>query len=494
MTNSIPASQLVNVIPSVLSAGGNPLSLNAVFLTSDTSVPVGTVMPFSTANDVSNWFGPGATETALASIYFAGFEGSNTLPGKLYFAQFNTAAVSAYLRGGSVASYTLAQLQALSGVLDVTVDGTPIVSAAINLSSAASFSAAAALITTALGTATCAYDALRGAFVVHSATTGTGSTIGFGSGSIAAGLKLTAATGAVTSQGAAANTPAGVMAQVSAATQNWATFMTVTEQTLSNKEAFAAWVQTKNDRFVYVCQDSDATALTFNATGCFGNIVSVAGDEGICPVYDTTGGQLAAFICGVTASIDFTETEGRITYAFKSQPGLVPQITDATTAANLESNGYNFYAQYATAAQLFQQLQPGSTPGRWKWLDAYVNQIYLNSALQLALMNVLSTSKSIPYNTAGYNILRQACLDPIQQALTFGAIQPGVALSAAQAASVNAAAGARIDGTLSSQGWYLQVLPASALVRAARGSPPMTLWYTDGGSIQSINLASIDVQ
>lgn len=494
MTNSIPASNLVNVIPSVLSAGGNPLSLNAVMLTSDPSIPLGTVMPFASPSDVSAWFGPSATETTLADIYFSGFSGSNTLPGTLYFAQYNTASVGAYLRGGQVSTYSLSQLQALSGVLDVTVDGTPIVSSAINLSSAASFSAAAALITTALATAVCTYDALRGAFVVSSGTTGASSTISFGSGSIAAGLKLTAATGAVTSQGAVAATPASVMAAVSAATQNWATFMTVTEQILSVKEGFAAWVQTQGDRYVYVCQDSDATALTADATGSFGNIAGQNAYDGVCPVYDTTGGQLAALICGITASIDFTETEGRITYAFKSQAGIVPQITDATTANNLVGNGYNFYAQYATAAQQFQELQKGTVPGRWEWLDAYVNQIYLNSQLQLALMVLLQSAKSIPYNTNGYNLLRQACLAPIQQALNFGAIQPGVALSPSQAAAVNAAAGARIDGTLSSQGWYLQVLPASALVRAARGSPPMTLWYTDGGSIQSINLASIDVQ
>jgi hypothetical protein len=30
-------------------------------------------------------------------------------------------------------------------------------------------------------------------------------------------------------------------------------------------------------------------------------------------------------------------------------------------------------------------------------------------------------------------------------------------------------------------------------VRAARGSPPCTLWYMDGQSIQRINLASIEL-
>jgi hypothetical protein len=569
MTNSIPASQLVSVIPGVLSAGGNPLALNAVFLTQDVSVPLGTAMPFSTAADVAAWFGPNSPEAALAAIYFSGFAGSNQLPGLLYFVQFNTAAVGAYLRSASLAGMSLTTLQGASGTLNVTVDGKAITSAAINLSGASSFSAAAALIQTGLtagttftgtaaqtasadvmnvtatasgvlhvgdilsgsgvdsgltvvsfgtytptsgmgtvivstttgftstnvsvaGIATVTFDAQRDAFVVHSPTTGANSTVGFGSGSFAPLVFLTQATGATLSQGAIAATPAGVMAQVVSATQNWATFMTVAEVTDSVKLQFAAWVNGTTERYMYVCQDSNVLALSANQPTTFGALT--AADNGVCPVYDTTGGTLAAFICGTTASIDFTENDGRITFAYKSNSLLVPQITDATTATNLQGNGYNFYAQYATAAEGFQILYPGVISGAWDWIDTYVNQIYLNSQLQLALMVLLTSVKSLPYNAAGYGLIRAACLDPINQALAFGSIQSGVALSASQAASVNAAAGIQIDQTLQNVGWYLQILPASSQTRGARTSPPMTLWYTDGGSIQKLNLASIDVQ
>src|SRR6267154_1562848 len=165
--NNIPASQLVNVIPGVLGAGGNPLSLNAIFLTGDAAVPVGTVMPFSTLADVQDFFGASSVEATLAGIYFAGFAGATTLPGTLYFAQYNTANVGAYLRGGSVAGMTLAQLQALSGTIIVTIDGTAQTSSNINLSGATSFSNAAAIIQTALqggtpgGAMTVAYDSQR---------------------------------------------------------------------------------------------------------------------------------------------------------------------------------------------------------------------------------------------------------------------------------------------------------------------------------------------
>lgn len=567
MTNSIPASNIVSVIPGVLGAGGNPLSLNAVFLTQDVAVPIGVAMPFESAADVSAFFGPSAPETHLANIYFAGFIGATKLPGTLYFTQFNTAIVGAYLRSASLAGMTLTQLQAISGFLNVTIDGVAQISASINLSGATSFSNAATLITAGmvagtsfdgtgslagntltvtvaasgalhvgsiitgagvtpatitailtgtggvgtysydgstqtvsseeikvLGVGSCTYDSVRQAFIVHSPTTGASSTIGFGSGTISPLLKLTSATGAVTSQGAIANTPAGVMAQVVNATQNWATFMTVTEVIDSVKLQFAAWVQTTNQRYAYVVQDSNAAALTANATGSFGNIVDAASDNGIVTIYDTTGGDLAAFFCGATASIDFTATAGRITYDFKGQAGIVPQITDATVAANLTGNGYNFYAQYATAAQPFQFFQPGQISGRWEWADAYINQIYLNSQFQLALMELLTTVKSLPYNTKGYGQIRGALADPITQALAFGSIQSGVALSASQAASVNTAAGVQISDTLQNVGYYLQIVPASPQARAARTSPPMTFWYTDGGSIQALNLASIDIQ
>jgi hypothetical protein len=85
-------------------------------------------------------------------------------------------------------------------------------------------------------------------------------------------------------------------------------------------------------------------------------------------------------------------------------------------------------------------------------------------------------------------------LSIISQALNFAMFAPGVALSSSQIAAVNAQAGTNIATTLQNRGWYLQILPATAQVRAARGSPPMTLWYTDAGSVQKISLSSIAVQ
>jgi hypothetical protein len=573
MPPSIPASRLAQVIPGVLSAGGNPLSLNSVYLTPDTSIPIGTAQPFASAADVSDWFGPTAPETVLANVYFDGFINCTVLPSTLFFAQFNSASVNAYLRGGSVAAMTLAQLNALSGTIALTVDGVLVTSAAINLSGATSFTNAATLLqaglqttgnvfsgtasqslgvvdilstvsgslavgdvlngtgvsgpatiasfgtytvlagtgtvnvstsaTVTTGTATVTilptvtYDTLRKAFVITSPTTGANSSIGFpATGALSTGINLTAATGAVLSQGAIAVTPAGLMGQVVAATQNWATFMTVAEQILSIKEAFAAWVQTTNQRYLFVCQDSDATPTTSpSATGSFGNIVNAAQDTGVMPVYDISGSSvIAAFQTAIAASINFNQQNGRTIAAFRGQAGLTAQVTNETVYNNLIANGYNCYASFATANQQFTQNQPGQISGAFRWFDTYIDQIYLNSQFQLALMNLLANVPAVPYVTRGFNLIRSALLDPIKQGLNFGSIVKGVTLSSAQSAALNSATGdLSATATIQNTGWYLQILDPGAIVRGGRGTPTINFYYTDGGSVQQISMSSVDV-
>jgi hypothetical protein len=85
-------------------------------------------------------------------------------------------------------------------------------------------------------------------------------------------------------------------------------------------------------------------------------------------------------------------------------------------------------------------------------------------------------------------------MDPINAALNFGAIRTGVTLSSLQAAEINNAAGIAIAPTLQTRGWYFQRGPATAAIRVARGPTADTLFYTDGGAVQSLSLASLDVQ
>lgn len=648
MTTTIPASAIVSINPSVLSAGGTPLGLNGLFITNSIRPPVGSVLQFSSSADVGSYFGLASDEYIAAQTYFSGFTNSSIKPSLLLFAQFPTTflGVPAYVRSATLSGLTLAQLQALSGTLIVAMNGVTKTSSTITLSGATSFSNAASIIqiafaaydaittaastiaagtatsvsgsinnniltvssigsgalvtggvlsgtgvtagtyiteqltgttgnvgtyrvsigqvtanttitqtyglltvaamaagtlavgqvisggTTALGSTitalgtgtggsgtyivsggsqtvsattisagplTVAYDSQLQAFVLFAGTNGAAGTMGAVSGTIATALGFTAATGAISSPGSAKLTPAVFMAGIVANTTNWATFLTIFDPDFgfgnAQKLLFAAWNSSiPGDDFVYLAWDADPTpALSSQAVSSLGYLLIQNANSGTTCISTPTYVK-AAFVSGAIASINFIQRQGRATLCFKSQANLVADVNNQTVSANLTANGYNYYGVFATATQPFNFLRPGTITGAFKWLDSYVNQIWLNNALQQALMTLLTSVLSIPYNRQGYNLVEAACMDPINAALNFGAIQPGIPLSVLQAVTVNTAAGINISTTLGNRGWYLQILPASALSRGNRTTPPINLWYMDGGSIQQINLASVEVQ
>lgn len=650
--STIPASAIVNVLPSVLNAGGQALVLNGLVLTSSTRVPAGTVQSFPAASNVSSYFGAQALETLGANVYFNGYNNSTQKPGSLLFAQYNPTAVPAYLRSGNVTAIGLAALQLLSGTLTVIVDGYARVAGALNLASANSFSAAAALIQTGLNSTpivgatttssiaistatitgslngfiltvtaasgaviapgtiitgtgitagtritsqltgaaggvgtyaftsaaaqtvaseaitgtyglmtvtavasgtiavgqtvsggtttagtlitglgtgtglvgtyyvtpsqtvasaalTCSstaltvtFDSVSGGFVVQSGVIGAASSVAFATGTLAASLLMTSATGAIISLGAEAATPATFMNNVVIGiTQNWATFLLNNDPDFgvgnTQKLAFAAWTNSQNNRYAFICADTDVSpTVSAPAINSLGYLTGTLGNNytGTCLIYDPTNSNLDYLAAGYAASLDFGATNGRTTAAFRSQSGIAASVTNQTIEQNLVANGYNLYGAFATANQSFLWFYPGTISGPFQWLDSFVNQIWLNSELQLALMELLQNIPSIPYNAAGYALIEAACLDPINAALNFGAFRTGVPLSQAQIIEVNNEAGQNIAPILTVQGWYFQVQPATPQVREARQTPPIFFFYVDGQSVQQITVNSIDVQ
>jgi hypothetical protein len=570
---TIPASQIVSVNPNVLSAGGTALAIVGLMLTQNTRVPIGTVQQFPSPLAVQQALGAGSVDAAAATIYFNGYTGSSQKPGQILVAQYNTTAVSAYLRGASLASVSLTALQAFNGPISVAIDGY-LRSASVNLSSAVSFSGAAASIQSALnaglstvatytasiagttlsvsgtlsgtlsvgqtvtgsntaansiilaqltgltggtgtyqlsqatGTVTSqtlsstptsllvSFDSVTSAFVIQSQLTGTLSTSAYASGSLATSLTLTQATGAVLSQGAAAATPATFMNNVIRQTTNWATFFLNFDVDNgvgnTNKQAFGLWTSGQNNRYAYLAGDADVTpTLSIPASTSLGVIAENNEWSGVCAIYDPLVYPTPAFIAGAAASINFNATNGRITFALKSQTGFTPTVTDPVVSQNLLGNSYSFYGAYATASQGFQFFYNGAVAGPFEWLDSFINQIWLNAALQQAILTYMTSVGSIPYNRTGYTAIANSVASVIQQGLTFGAFSAGVTLSSAEIQAANTQAGANIGQTLQTQGWFLQISDPGAQARAARQTPIANFWYVDGQSVQQITLGSI---
>jgi len=346
------------------------------------------------------------------------------------------------------------------------------------------------------GPLTVAYSSQLDAFTLTTGTPGATDAITVATdGTLSTPLKLTADTGATVSPGSGPAVAASFMAGLVATNNDWVTFGTIWEPTDTLKEAFAAWVNTTNDRYAYVCWSTEAADTNPNATTGAFLAISTAGYDGTYYTYAPVNGALkAAFIMGAAASIDFNAEDGRQNFAFLTQTGLAPDVVDLTTAQTLKAKGINFYGRLASTKQTFNREMFGAVTGKFLWMDSYINQVWLNDALKTALFLLLANSPNLPYTTAGYATIVQGLSDPIEAGLNFGAIQPGVTLTASQISEVNTKAGMNIAQTITNEGWALVIQPASGAVRAARGSPPILFFYADGQSVQGLNLTSTEVQ
>jgi len=494
MAASIPASEIVNILPGVIGAGGSGLDLSGLILTSSVRAPVGSVLRFTNAAAVEDYFGPVSAEAQQAAIYFRSFVNAQAVPAALLFAPFAATARAAWLRGGAL-GLTLAQVQALTGVLTITVGGTALTSGTINLAGATSLSNAATIIQAAFTTPGFAvtYDSVADAFLFTSTATGAAATIIQASGSLAAPLKLTTATGALLSQGTAASTAATAMASVKDATQNFASFTTLFKPTDAQFVEFARWTNDQGNRFLYVGWTDSAAAITNTDTSSPAYLVRAEDLSGTAPLW-TAAPDKASFVMAYVASLDFNRSNGRTVAAFRTGSGLLPDVTSQTIAANLLANGYSFYGAYATANDEFRWIYNGQVTGDFGWIDSYVNQIWMNSQFQLSWMSLLGSVGQIPYNDEGYELLRSGLLTDIDTAVSFGAIRAGVTLTEAQKAIILGIVGRDVSDALFATGWYLSIQDPGAAVRAARGSPICTFIYTDGQSVQKITLSSLMVQ
>lgn len=466
-----------------------------------------------------------ALNTAIAAVSI-GNATTSTIAGTVFTAAgtlTGTFAPGQVLSGGtvSVSTIILAQLTGPSGGL-----GTYTVNNSQTVSSAS--------ITGKVQPVTVSFDSVSASYFITSGNTTGNSTITVTSGTVGAFLQTNTAQNPTLSQGSVqtngAGTIAAAMNAIVATNNNWGGFMTVFEPSTVDKLNFAAWVSPQP--YWWAMWDS-LTALLANAAGdttSAGAQINLAGYSGVqCLTYDpvfsgATVAQLqatAAASLGFGASVNYGETDGREDWAYATQSGLAPTVTNGTIAANIYNNKnlagvapvYSFYGAYANAGNAFASFQFGSVSGPFNWLDSYTNQIVLNNNLATTLFQYRKSKGFIPFNSGGYSGIDEALggggaqntvgsqpsattpePGPIQAMLNFGGINVGVVLSGLQVAAVNAAAGLPIDGYLYTQGFYLQVKDPGPTVRNARGSPIINLWYMDGESANVFQITSTNVQ
>lgn len=488
---AIPADYIVSVNPRVVYGGSGQLVMSGLLLTDNELCPFPQLLAFPDDKTVGAYFGVNSDEYKLAVNYFLGYDNSYRKPEKLYFANRCSDAFGARLIGAKVtASYTdFASIT--NGSMTIALNGTDIALTGLDFSAASAMSEVAQVLQTALATevanSTVAYNSITKGFIVTNGSTGDTSTISFATAgtsgtNVSAMLGLTATQGGIVTTGSNSKTPAEVMASVIGQSKNWVSFTCINSMTSDEIMEYASWNNAQGVSFLFSAwvDESASEAETVR------NLLESNEYNGTSVVYG--GAKYAVFIMGTAASIDWNRRQGVINFAFKSQSGLAAIVTDGVEAQTLESAGVNYYGRWATRNPEFVFLYNGSVSGDYKWLDAWINAIWLRSAIQISCMDGLKMAGRVPYTDMGYTQISAWLQDPINTAVFNGVIDAGVVLNEKQKAELYLEAGQDITEQLFTEGYFYEVSDPGALVRAERGTPIINVWYTYGGSVNKLNI------
>lgn len=486
---SISASQIVNVVPRVINAGGTDLEITGLLLTTNSLCVFPGAMSFSNASSVGAYFGLTSAEYQAAQSYFLGYDNSFTKPQKISFARLVTDAIAASLIGGQAG--TMEELKAVSaGGFTISINGSPVTVSELDLSEANTQSDVANTLQQQLSGTTVSYNSNLNAFIVTSGTTGATSSITVatdGAQNVATLLGLTASSGATVSNGSDELTPSANMDSITSNTQNWVSFTTMEQPEDAVIEEFAQWANNSNGEYLYCPYTANTDDTTPSSSGNLPNTLATSNYEGVLLTFGGLNYALLAMAIG--ASIDWNRNNGLVTWAFKTQSGLEASVNDDTTATNCVDLNVNFYGNYATRNDQFLYYYQGAMiGGSFGFVDAYIGNLWLRNALQVSIVNGFGQIGRVPYTETGYTTIRAWCMDPINRALNNGVIDAGVTLSEAQKAQLIQEIGEDVSNQINTDGYYLMISDPGAQARVERDTPTLGLWYTYGGSVHRVEL------
>ncbi|AYN86411.1 DUF3383 family protein [Commensalibacter melissae] len=492
---SIPLNNIVRINPKVLSVGNKGNDLFGLMLTrKENVIPAGITSIFENAEEIGKLFGYDSMEYNLATVYFAGFTDSDRVATQLYMALYAENNTSAGLIGATMSAVTLEELRSFKGDLQIVIDNNEKNIVDPDFSFINSFSEAATILENLLGVSV-VYSSGNQSFIITSGLTGHNSYVSFATGQLADLLRLSENQGASLSPAIESPTPSSVINTLRKENLTFCSVFLTWEPDEAEALTFAKWADSMKDDVCVILSDSSNKAITANTGTSFAEKVYSANYEGVVCVYNSL--ELCAFIAGYPAAWDLEKTDGRYNAAFRRSSLLKANVTNEDIALALKANGYNFYGVWASASNDFVFMMEGKISGQYLWLDSWYCQVWMRRYFQNCFIKTLLAKGQIPYNNEGKGILSAAIKPAIDDFIKFGAIRSGIYLSEDQTQSLKQA-GLNLSqiNNITAVGYYLKIDMGNVTpqTRVRRGSPPINFWYTDGQSVQQINMNSIELQ
>ena len=495
LNTSISIDKLIPVKDTVLNFAAKYMRLIGLYLTDNTQIPTSQrVLTFTSLKSVGEFFGYDSKEYFASINYFAGYDGSLTTPSSLNFARYVSETTKPEILGGLVLA-KLATIKAIVGsTFDIKLNGTTYSTGVLDLSTATSYSDVGNKIITALKTnnediATLAivmtFNSNKNNYVLT--INDTAETWEFdycATTDLSLALSMTKATGAYLSNSIATQTPAQNMDAIVSFDKNWVSFAKLITLTDADQLALCNWAAERGTNYTYVLFTTDTTVLDINNND---NIIGQVNELNIKNIIKVFGGiELAAFTMGVGACINYTQVNGVLTWAFKSQTGLAYTCNSDQEYDVLTAKGVNFYGNFSSKSDTYLFYQAGKISGDYVFIDNFYNQVWLSDALQNKAAVLFKNTRKIGNGDVGYQQIRSTIGLVMSYALINGVCQTNVEVSEEEAKALENILGFDISGDIYNNGFYLQIGNPTTENKVNRVAPDSNLFYTNNGAIQKL--------
>jgi hypothetical protein len=440
--------------------GGNNVStrsLGALVISGNPLIPTGAVVSFTSAAAVGTYFGTSSEEYLRAVFYFGWISKNISQANQISFWNWNNDAATGSLIYGAQETFNLSTFTSITtGDFTLTLGGYTDHLTGVNFSGDASLAAVAATLQAAIRAVSAGGAAWTGATVAYNATptqgglpqfTLTSGTTGTDVVSVTAGSITDMAgplgwlTGAILSNGTAAQTITTNLNNLINLTNNFGSFCftTALAPVLATIEAAANWNNslTPNNQFMFLVSITAANASTW----CAG-LATIGGCAGVL-VSPQAGAYSEMEPMMILAATDYTKRNSVQNYMYQEFNDTA-SVTTGALQATYDALLLNYYGNTQTAGQLLSFFQRGVMFGiatNPQDMGIYANEIWLKDAIGAAIMTLLLSLAEVPANTTGQAQLTTAVQAIINQAKFNGTISSGKTLTTTQQLYITQATG-----------------------------------------------------
>lgn len=493
MSTGLPISRLINIGWSITAAGASYANLNSLLIVGDSAVidTVQRIRSYSTLAGVATDFGTSAAEYNAAAMFF----NQAPTPTQLYIGRWARTATAGQLAGGQIAtSAQAAALATLAGVASggfkIAVNGGAVTNVpGIVLTGVASLSAAAALISAALTTASlavgCVWTGTQ--FNFTSTTTGATSNVSFltsptAGTDISAMLLGTSTGGGYLVAGQTLETPLAAIVALDSNAASWyglawgcATFPANTDYV-----AVSGYLETASNPHLHGVTSSEPAALSSVATTDIGYLLQQLGYKRTFATYSSQSAFAASGIFGDLLTTNLLGSNTLPTVMWKSITGMVAESLNSSQATALDTKRYNYFAAFNNGASV---VVNGTCAG-----NAYIDEIFgvdwLANQIQTDQFNLLVSVPKIPQTDAGMTQIQNTLEASLIKGVTNGLIGKNLIWQAA-------GFGALTAGQVIPRGFYVYIpklANQSSASRALRVTPPIQVAVKLAGAVDYVNV------